>query len=77
MPIEEPNDGTVMKDLVMPAGSHISDVAVCKDWGKVKKGDSLSVKAYFDDTIHMQMLNGKGKLEAQMGIMWTFIGLTS
>jgi hypothetical protein len=53
----------------MPAGSHISDVGVCKDWGKVKKGDVLSVKAYFDDTQHMQMsLPGHpGKLEAQMG----------
>jgi hypothetical protein len=88
----EPTDGTVIKDLVMPANSHskcnakpkprrltipVSDVAVCKDWGTVKKGDMLSVKAYFDDTIHMQMKNSKGRLEEQMGIMWTFVGLTS
>jgi len=74
----EPSDGTVIKESVMPAGSHISDVGVCKDWGKVKKGDSLNVKAYFDETLHMQMLNpGKKSWEAQMGIMWTFVGLTS
>jgi hypothetical protein len=53
----------------MPAGSHISDVGVCKDWGTVKKGDVLSVKGYFDGDSHMQMsLPGHpGKLEAQMG----------
>jgi hypothetical protein len=55
----------------------VSDVGVCKDWGSVKKGDQLSVKAYFDDTAHMQMKNAKGRLEEQMGIMWTFVGLTS
>ena len=65
----EPADGTILKDQVMPAGSHISDVGVCKDWGKVKKGDVLSVKGYFDGTNHMQMsLPGHpGQLEAQMG----------
>lgn len=74
----EPNDGTILKDQIMPAASHISDVGVCKDWGKVKKGDVLSVKGYFDDTQHMQMsLPGSpGTLEAQMGIMWTFVGFT-
>jgi hypothetical protein len=55
----------------------VSDVGVCKDWGTVKKGDQLSVKAYFDDNDHMQMKNAKGRLEEQMGIMWTFVGLTS
>ncbi|KAF2667299.1 hypothetical protein BT63DRAFT_414887 [Microthyrium microscopicum] len=69
----EPTDGTVQKDLVMPPNSHISDVGVCKDWGTVKKGDVLSVKAYFDGDAHMQMMNGWGVLEAQMGIMWTFV----
>lgn len=71
----EPTDGGVLKDLVMPPNSHISDVAVCRDWGKIKKGDVLSVKAYFDAHTHMQMMNGKGTLEDQMGIMWTFVGL--
>jgi hypothetical protein len=71
----EPNDSSILSHLVMPAGSHISDVAVCKDWGAVKKGDALSVKAYFDDGQHMQMMNGKGKLEVQMGLIWTYVGL--
>jgi hypothetical protein len=73
----EVTDGTIIKDQVMPPGSHISDVGVCKDWGSVKKNDVLSVKAYYDDGLHMQMKNGKGKLEAQMGIMWTYVGLKS
>jgi hypothetical protein len=73
----EPNDGTIIKNLVMPAGSHISDVGVCKDWGKVKKGDILSTRAFYDDTLHMQMLNGKNQLEVQMGIIWAFIGLVN
>jgi Stress up-regulated Nod 19 len=72
----EPNDDKIiLKGLSMPAGSHISDVGVCKDWGTVKKGDVLSVKAYFDGNTHMQMMNGRGSLEEQMGLMWTFIGL--
>jgi hypothetical protein len=68
----EPKDGTVISHMVMPAGSHISDVGVCKDWGKVKKGDTLTVKGYFDATTHKQMMNGKGVLEEQMGIMWLY-----
>lgn len=71
----EATDGSIIEHSVMPPGSHISDVGVCKDWGTVKKGDILSVKAYFDAVSHMQMLNGKGQLEPQMGLMWTFIGL--
>jgi hypothetical protein len=68
----EPNDGTILSHMVMPAGSHISDVGVCKDWGTVKKGDSLTVKGWFDANEHKQMMNGKGRLEEQMGIMWTY-----
>jgi hypothetical protein len=72
----EPNDDkSILNHLIMPAGSHISDVAVCKDWGSVKKGDALSVKAYYDEGQHMQMMNGKGELEVQMGLMWTYVGL--
>ena len=59
----------------MPAGSHISDVGACKDWASVKKGDILSVKAYYNSNTHMQIVNGQGKLEEQMGIMWTYVGL--
>lgn len=72
----EPADGTaIIKGLAMPPGSHISDVGVCKDWGEVKKGDVLSVKAYYDEGQHMQMKKASGVLEAQMGIMWTYIGI--
>lgn len=67
----------ILPGLAMPAGSHISDVGVCKDWGTVKKGDTMSVKAYFDDKEHMQMKSGKGKLEVQMGLMWTYVGIKS
>jgi hypothetical protein len=72
---EPTDDNIIIKGLSMPAGSHISDVAVCKDWSTVKKGDVLSVKGYFDGNTHMQMMNGRGTLEDQMGLMWTFIGL--
>jgi hypothetical protein len=71
----EATDGSIIESLVMPPGSHISDVAVCKDWGEVKKGDKVRVVAYYNDTQHMQMKNPKGKLEGQMGIMFTYIGL--
>jgi hypothetical protein len=71
----EPKDGSVISHMAMPAGSHISDVGVCKDWASVKKGDKLSVKAYFDEGMHPQMVNGKGKLEEQMGLVWLYAGL--
>jgi hypothetical protein len=56
----EPDDGTVIKSMVMPEGTHISDVGKCKDWTSVKKGDKLKVVAYYNDTEHMQMRNSKG-----------------
>lgn len=59
----------------MPEGSHISDVAVCKDFGFVKKGDKLKVIAYYDETKHMQMKSKWGFLEPQMGIAQTYVGL--
>jgi hypothetical protein len=33
------------------------------------------VKAYFDEGLHPQMMNGKGKLEEQMGLVWLYAGL--
>jgi hypothetical protein len=57
-------------------GMHISDVALCKDWGSVKKGDKVKVIAYYNDTEHVQMKNPKGKLEGQMGIMFTYLGFS-
>jgi hypothetical protein len=68
----EPKDGTIVSHMVMPAGSHISDVGVCKNWATVKKGDTLTVKGFFDANSHKQMMNGKGVLEEQMGLMWTY-----
>ena len=62
----EPNDGTVIKSMVMSAGTHISDNAVCKDFGIVKKGDTLQVVAYYDSNAHMQMKTVKGRLEPQV-----------
>ena len=62
----EPNDGTVIKSMVMPAGTHISDNAVCKDFGTVKKGDTLQVVAYYDSNTHMQMKTAKGRTEPQV-----------
>jgi hypothetical protein len=70
----ESTDGTIIESMVMPPGTHISDVGVCKDWGEVKKGDKLTVKGYFNDTQHMQMKKASGKLDDQMGIMWTYVG---
>jgi hypothetical protein len=71
----EANDGTVIKGMVMPEGSHISDVGVCKDWATVKKGDKLKVIAYYDDKTHMQMRDQQGKLEKQMGMYSFDIGV--
>jgi hypothetical protein len=71
----EPTDGSVIESMVMPPNTHISDVSVCKDWGEVKKGDKVKVIAYYNDTQYMQMKNSKGRLEGQMGIMFTYIGL--
>jgi hypothetical protein len=70
----EPTDGTVLKNMVMPEGTHISDVGKCKDWTSVKKGDKLKVIAYYNDTEHMQMRNSKGALDKQMGIMFLYMG---
>jgi hypothetical protein len=70
----EPTDGTVLPDMVMPPGSHISDVGVCKDWGEVRAGDRLRTLAYYDDQRHMQMKDANGELEKQMGIMWAWLG---
>lgn len=69
----EATDGSVIKSMVMPEGSHISDVGVCKDWGEVKKGDKMKVIAYYDDKTHMQMRDQNGKLEKQMGMIWVCI----
>jgi len=71
----ESKDGSIIEGMIMPPGSHISDVAVCKDWGEVKKGDKVKAIAYYNDTQHMQMKNPKGKLEGQMGIMFSYIGI--
>jgi hypothetical protein len=62
----EPKDGTIQESMVMPVGSHISDVGVCKDWTEVKKGDKLKVIAYYNDTLHMQMRTASGGLDEQM-----------
>jgi len=72
----ESNDGRVIKSMIMPAGTHISDVGVCKDFGPVKKGDKLQVVAYYDDREHMQMKKWSGRLEGQMGIAQTYVALT-
>ena len=71
----EPNDGTIVPAMYMPPGSHISDVAVCKDWADVKTGDRLKIKAYYDEGVHMQMRKANGGLDRQMGIMYTYVGL--
>lgn len=72
----EPQDDSITKGMAMPAGSHISDVGICKDWASFKKGDKVKVIAYYNDTEHMQMKNPRGVLEGQMGIMFTYIGIT-
>jgi hypothetical protein len=73
---EPPNSPDIIKAMVMPPGTHMSDVGVCKDFGKVKKGDKLQVIGYYDETEHIQMKNPGGKLEGQMAIAQTYIGLT-
>jgi hypothetical protein len=52
--------------MIMPPGTHISDVGVCKDWTEVKKGDKVKVIAYYNDTLHMQMRTASGGLDEQM-----------
>jgi len=70
----EPNSGSVIKSMVMPTGTHISDNAVCKDFGTVKKGDIMQVVAYYDSDTHVQMKTSKGGLEPQMGITHVYLG---
>jgi hypothetical protein len=64
----ERNDGTVIKSMVMPVGSHISDNAVCKDFGIAKKGDTMQVIAHYDANTHMQMKTSRGGLEPQVSL---------
>jgi hypothetical protein len=74
--IESTDTSIVIKEMQMPAGTHVSDAGVCKgDFGKVKKGDKLQSIAYYDETAHMQMRSKRGALEPQMGIAQTYIGL--
>jgi hypothetical protein len=61
----EPNDGTILDGQVMPPGTHISDNGVCRNFASGKKGDRVRVKAYYDDSKHMQMRNPKGYLEGE------------
>jgi hypothetical protein len=70
----ELRDGSIQESIVMSPYSHISDVAVCKDWGEVKAGDKVRIVAYYDDSVHMQTKDSRGVLEPQMGIMFTWIG---
>lgn len=72
--VEPAHGGDVRHDMVMPEGSHISDVGACKDFLTTKKGDKIKIIAYYDDKAHPQMRNPKGKLEGQMGIMFSYIG---
>ena len=59
--------------MLMPPNSHISDAGHCKDWDTFKKGDKLSVVAYYDGKTHMQMNAASGRgLDDQMGIMYTY-----
>lgn len=74
--VESTDTAVVIKEMQMPAGTHISDTGVCKgDFGKVKKGDRLQSIAYYDEAAHMQMRDKRGALEMQMGIAQTYIGL--
>jgi hypothetical protein len=78
----EPNDSSMSemghtRETKGVTGMHISDVALCKDWGSVQKGDKVKVIAFYNDTEHVQMKNPKGELEGQMGIMFTYLGLSS
>jgi stress up-regulated protein Nod 19 len=74
--VEPPNSPDIIKAMIMPQGSHISDVGVCKDFAKVKKGDKLQVIGYYDDSAHAQMKNPEGRLEGQMAIAQTYLGIT-
>jgi hypothetical protein len=69
----ELNNGSVIKSMVMPTGTHISDNAVCKDFGTVKKGDIMQVVAYYDSETHIQMKTSKGGLEPQASLHY-FLG---
>jgi hypothetical protein len=52
---------------------HISDAAVCKNFGTISKGDSLVITANYDATVHPQMVVD-GKLHPIMGISLVYIG---
>ncbi|KAE9975975.1 hypothetical protein EG328_002901 [Venturia inaequalis] len=74
--VESTDTAFVIKEMQMPAGTHISDTGVCKgDFGRVRKGDKLQSIAYYDEAAHMQMRDKRKRLEMQMGIAQTYIGL--
>jgi hypothetical protein len=55
------------------AGTHISDPGHCTSFGRVHKGDNMTIQAHYNTTKHNTMAH-EGKTEEQMGIIRVFIG---
>jgi hypothetical protein len=53
---------------------HISDAAMCQEFGTIKEGDKLQITANYDANLHPQMARD-GKNYPVMGIALLFIGL--
>ena len=54
--------------------SHITAPGVCKDVGRIKKGDILSAKARYDPLLHPLVIH-HGKPDPVMGVMGVYIGI--
>jgi hypothetical protein len=63
-----------MPDMSMTM-MHISNITACymPENGEVKAGDEFNIKAYYDMTKHMGMLEGDGKMSPIMGISVMYI----
>jgi len=65
---------TESADGMNPGLAHISDTGSCMDFGTIRKGQTLSIKADYDTTAHPLNKMMDGKTQEIMGISQVYIG---
>jgi hypothetical protein len=66
--------GTAMGGMDMGSNvTHISDAAVCRNFGTIKKGDNIKITAHYNADLHSQMKMGT-ELHPVMGISLLYLG---
>jgi hypothetical protein len=63
--------------LGVPVMEHITRYGPCSNFGKIKKGDKISLKAHYDFVKNKPGLGNSGAPTGVMGIALTFIGVDS